>query len=569
MSPKFLELFKKLNRSIVELCPADLLDEPDRYQPTFSGSFRFNKNWGWKTKNRPLTWLEKQLIEDGVDLPEYLYRVKGVPQGAATSCSLSTLCLEQVTLPQSEICNPYLEELSSSTKTIMYADDGLIFSNCLSDIEREKAKLELSGSSISLEKSSWFKKDVRYLKTLKFCGLLYDPMLDSVSASTRSYIDNRGKFHEGSSLKFSSKEKLLCFLLSIRDNLFAIASSDTKLNLKKYDGSVSNFIFKGLTEYLNLESKVAPLFKSNWCGIFLSKLYNGSYNNYTKQNQKLLHYKGSWFDCCLWEYVIKRSRDPDTMKKYLSQETLWALHNSIDSTINKSWFSSDTFNKRTKAWALSVRSHIDDCLLKFETGKFPISGSSLQLRKPTEPFPFKFSTNSLLLEVSYTLYILHLYIEKGPSFNSHVDTVRDNNKETYEIIMSRINYIKPVISNCSSFACEDLVSKGGILDGKVLDLKKNYQKVKIIRKMKINSLENFPKTVTSLNKFPWSSTGTRFNLLNEIHPTLNYYVKQPWLILKFPEKPPVYGLLHGLKKRVKNELKKLKLLISSVHRYLG
>jgi len=285
ISPKFLKLFKNINRFIVLLCETDLIEERDRWQPTFDGSFRYNKNFGITKK----TWLEKQLEEGGNDLPEYLYRNKGVPQGAATSCSLSTLCLEHVTnVSDLKIRKNYpwisgmscdLEALPS--KTIMYADDGLIFCNNKKEMKQLCSDLNKSGSSISSEKSSWLKKDGIWQKNLKFCGLEWNPFNDKLEAKTRN----------GSTLKFGRKEELLSFLLTIKDNLLSISSSDEKLKEKFINSSISNFILKGLIDYINLDSKIAPLFSSPWVGMFLSKLYNGSYNNSKKSFRRSINLK--------------------------------------------------------------------------------------------------------------------------------------------------------------------------------------------------------------------------------------------------------------------------------------
>lgn len=74
---------------------------------------------------------------------------KGVPQGAPTSCSLSTLSIDKITNPE----RLKLELVHKDTAVVMYADDGIIFSNDLEAIEEIKKLFALQGVPVKEEKS--------------------------------------------------------------------------------------------------------------------------------------------------------------------------------------------------------------------------------------------------------------------------------------------------------------------------------------------------------------------------------------------------------------------------------
>jgi len=75
----------------------------------------------------------------------------GVPQGAATSCSLSTLALSHIT----DIDGLNIEGCS----IVMYADDGLIFLDDKRKLDSCLREFERSGVGINFSKSGWVKQD--------------------------------------------------------------------------------------------------------------------------------------------------------------------------------------------------------------------------------------------------------------------------------------------------------------------------------------------------------------------------------------------------------------------------
>jgi len=101
-------------------------------------------------------------IEDVKELPvplSYLYRMRGVPQGAPTSPILATLTLENSILDR-----PGLE-------AVMYADDGLYYGNIEVPVITPNSGMVTNNIFFNLEKTNWVKKDGVWLKPLKFLGL--------------------------------------------------------------------------------------------------------------------------------------------------------------------------------------------------------------------------------------------------------------------------------------------------------------------------------------------------------------------------------------------------------------
>jgi len=85
---------------------------------------------------------------------EYHMKSHGVPQGAATSCSGSTLALHHITDPA--LLNSELGH--TRAKVIMYADDGLVFLEQEEDLAGVMALFERTGVSVNQEKSGWIKR---------------------------------------------------------------------------------------------------------------------------------------------------------------------------------------------------------------------------------------------------------------------------------------------------------------------------------------------------------------------------------------------------------------------------
>jgi hypothetical protein len=166
----------------------------------------------------------------------YMYRVRGVPQGAPTSPSLSLLGLHDSILDRPGI------------NTIMYADDGLYYGD-LKDTPLITPNSGIVSANISFnhKKSGWIKKDGKWLKPLKFLGLIYDGESDKLQAQTR----------KGASLEFDKMNLVKAWEIS-RSNPGVGESWETKVWKDKYT-------FEDLA-------------KSKLFGFIQSRLYQGSWN---------------------------------------------------------------------------------------------------------------------------------------------------------------------------------------------------------------------------------------------------------------------------------------------------
>jgi len=517
MTNTFLSLIKNLNQSIVLLNKEDLLPELDRF-PLLSANKKENPNkysvsevnvsryWTSKLKDNPLPQnqyldespsletLDKLFsIEDDTEVSEEelafpvgtlektsdvipIYKEKGVPQGASTSCSLSTLAIEDIT------------NSSSSTLTLMYADDGLIFSNSECNIKSTVRRLGLCGSNVSKEKSKWFKKEGKYLGTLKFCGLRYNPISERLSAETR----------KGSKLEFGSREKFLNFLLEYRNTL-TVKQSGGRLEEKEIL-SLSDFLLSGLVKYV--ESPNLNLFTTSSVGWFLSKLYNGSYNNYTKKGPPLSHFRGSFIDKYLYEYIFVRSRESSVLLKVLFFEAEWnfsKLLNSLSVSVMLKQQLSSSFKNyigKLKSQCEAEEFVLDDLSVMFEDlGKF-FQECSIKLTRKDKIF---------CQITSKILIIVKEYLNKGGDLVEFLRYYNCINPSSKEIIDGILNYFNDSVSNVSSFACDYLI-RNEKLDRKTL---------------------------------------------------IKYYAKHPWKKLHSQEKVTSGGLILGLSKLMKKELSQI------------
>lgn len=103
----------------------------------------------------------------------YLGEEVGVPQGGNFSPLLAILCLKP---------------MFDKGDTVMYADDGLIFTNePIESILEQTEDMEKMGIKINVGKSKVIKKDGEYLvEDFKFLGLRYNPKTRKLISETRN-----------------------------------------------------------------------------------------------------------------------------------------------------------------------------------------------------------------------------------------------------------------------------------------------------------------------------------------------------------------------------------------------
>lgn len=197
-------------------------------------------NWLWKLNEciprlpkvqRLLENKPKPSIFDSYNLLDS----KGVAQGAPTSPFLAILCMPQ-----------YLTQ-NKNVNFVNYADDQIF----ASDEEFEIKDFPKKGIEHAPEKCGWIKKDGKWLKELKFLGLVYNPEDGSLRSETRSERSIR----------------LGDDLMELWDEL-------------KYDKS---------------KSSLYDLSKRNIFGFIQSCLYNGSFTHEEVFKEEPEYNKKSWF----------------------------------------------------------------------------------------------------------------------------------------------------------------------------------------------------------------------------------------------------------------------------------
>jgi hypothetical protein len=151
-----VEFFEKMNKSIVKLCSEDALPEPDRksfllpsyrHGPNHVSSFKYFGTPG----PMALAELERMGMKLQVEVDDIsdAFKKVGVPQGAATSCSLSTIAIHEVT--DSGAIERKLSPNGGGI--VMYADDGVIFLESSDDLAKVLDMFQNSGVSINESKS--------------------------------------------------------------------------------------------------------------------------------------------------------------------------------------------------------------------------------------------------------------------------------------------------------------------------------------------------------------------------------------------------------------------------------
>lgn len=119
----------------------------------------------------PIDLMLKKFNRLGINRSNVWSSSKGVAQGAPTSPFLAILALRG-----------YLKQLGKKGVCVNYADDQIFASNENFIIKDEPSK----GIVHSEEKSGWIKKDGKWLKELKFLGLVYNGDDDTIRSETRN-----------------------------------------------------------------------------------------------------------------------------------------------------------------------------------------------------------------------------------------------------------------------------------------------------------------------------------------------------------------------------------------------
>lgn len=189
----------------------------------------------------------------------YMYRVRGVPQGAPTSPVLASLALHGSVLDR-------------GVNTLLYADDGLYYGEINQPLITPNSNLVTANISFHTEKCHWIKKGGVWLRPLKFLGLEYDGRRNELKAKTR----------KGSELKYDKQD------------LITIINKEADL---------SSINYKHYKDGRTWES----LIKSKLLGFIQSRLYQGDWNlEGYEQSFDLNPKKGSWVEH--WYHITRQKQ---------------------------------------------------------------------------------------------------------------------------------------------------------------------------------------------------------------------------------------------------------------------
>lgn len=339
-----------INNSIVKLTDNDLINEPhrqfiiDKDNPgtVWCGNMQYTLWTSFETGFIDL--LMMGCFDDDVPL-------KGVPQGAPTSCSIATLALR---------------EIERKYDVLIYADDILYFPKSSDCNPIEDLESDFYGIHVNESKSGWLKKDGIWLvESFKFLGIRYYPprkvplniwslfpilifflVLDLILGAPimtiyllitewcRLYYSSCERFvaetRKGANLEFTHKESFLSYLAIAREILLQ------SKYLTNYwgDQPLTAWLKYHYSKWSLLRSKVKLLFfertivvpqtkeeanqskgkkiKNPLTGYFISRMFSNSWHIAHEQNFKLNAVKDSW--CILewptysWEWLLPRDK---------------------------------------------------------------------------------------------------------------------------------------------------------------------------------------------------------------------------------------------------------------------
>lgn len=311
-----------LNKSIVQLASKDEMDETEHRQVLFNTDWTLNPN------------LDRKVLEDlsgasadSDKVIEYLSKgysltqLRGVPQGAPTSCGLATLNLDWL--------------FRRFRGVLMYADDGLIFpesSDGKPDLTHEEA-----GVSQSDEKSKWVKKNQEWQGSLKFLGFRYIPsgIADPANGSTTPYPRLRGETRKGSNLEFDLSHQFQCYLdskfMEILNTLSKSREALWDLDLPEMirklagTGTFGEWIESQAYDFEKLGSsqRIALLFNTNAGARMISSIFGNAWQLNEPALTRLTYCRGSWLYAKIGSYLW--NMDVRLLKTVLERKLEFAL----------------------------------------------------------------------------------------------------------------------------------------------------------------------------------------------------------------------------------------------------
>jgi hypothetical protein len=207
--------------------------------------------------------------------------LRGLPQGAAPSTILSLIV-------QSEW---YDELAKKGINVLMYADDGIMYSNTHFD------PFPPAGFEFASDKSGWIKKGRRPSKDIKFLGVKYNWASKLFEGATRN----------GSKLRFGPKQLNVLKLVSMNSN------------------------------YADL---MEALVNSGIWGLILSKLYGGKFGELLYSPKAVYSADSYWGH---YHNIVGLSRDPSLQRLASTISCEWLIKQFEKSRLRKgkSWLKTE------------------------------------------------------------------------------------------------------------------------------------------------------------------------------------------------------------------------------------
>lgn len=327
----------QLNQSVVKLATEDKQIEQDR-KVLFNSDGTPNPNL---SESEQKSLLEYTKGEVTFPLKEYLAKgftlVKkvGVPQGASTSCGLSTLNL--------------LDLLRKfHRKVVQYADDGIVFpenSESAPDVNVEDA-----GVSMNASKSRWVKKGGKWIESLKFLGLRYIPsdVPDPLDGSIKNHTRLRAETRNGSTLELGMPEQFQSYvnaaIARILNHLKSWVEEETggnwsylprlkeRFHLELQDmglqATVGEYIIAKLVEFDKLPEveRLKTIFAEKAGARQISGVFNNDRNLVNVADTRLTFIRQSWDYRNLGNYLYNlRIESIRELLKYKKEGIAWDL----------------------------------------------------------------------------------------------------------------------------------------------------------------------------------------------------------------------------------------------------
>jgi len=349
------EYVYKMQRSIVELEEKDEVDESQHRKVIFDTDGTINQNLTQEEKD-DLTVITEEKISKYISKGYTKFREKGVPQGAATSCGLSTINLEGV--------------VSRNENIILYADDGLVFPTSpeVPMIEDQEA-----GVWLNSEKSKWVKHSGKWIGSIRFLGFRYIPAGVTDEGSVVNYPRLRGETRNGSKLEFDELRQFQCYL---REEFAKMLKKQTE-GWEAPKISLKGWIEREIEQFKNqtVAERIKRIFTTETGRRMQSCIFNKTWELNEPTDTEFAKREKSWLHLEMGSYLWR-----------LKNETLFGILRAKKRFLEESIEKTQNQMKSEKAQAAKLQQNMNFLTYYLGEGK----GSLFELSKASL---FKFKSN--------------------------------------------------------------------------------------------------------------------------------------------------------------------------------